>query len=438
MVRCGKPMVMAIIAMCSQMAVADSSVSVYGLIDLSVDQVTKTEGNVQGTLFGLNGVTPVPNSTASPHQSVTRMGSSLTGQSVLGFKGTEDMGGGLVAKFQLETALVPDTGQTATANRLFGKQAWVGLTTPGGEFRFGRQAAPMVVSYYLNSLERLGSMDLIAAGVTMNNLQINQDNMVSYTAQVGKFLGQASYSPNAGVASRISAARSTATSTTPLATPGTGEIVGGATAGGENSEGRGKAYGAFGAYIEDNWRVIASVHRNNFRAPAGLATMSGGFVPLFNLNAYQSWMLGGKYKLASSGTEFALNYHQGRFTDSSGMNPRVVTMGAAIKQTLGQVSLIAQACSTQFTNFTKGKDTAFMLGADYHLSKRTALYIRAGQLSDDRGKPVTAPLTPLGVAGGPMVLLLPLGALEIPLFSGAGANMDAETRVVGIGMRHTF
>ncbi|WP_326403940.1 porin [Methylibium sp.] len=57
-----------------------------------------------------------------------------------GLRGSEDLGGGLVAKFQLEQGFSADTGAAADGTRQFDRQAWVGLGSPAwGEVRLGRQ-----------------------------------------------------------------------------------------------------------------------------------------------------------------------------------------------------------------------------------------------------------------------------------------------------------
>jgi predicted porin len=66
-------------------------------------------------------------------------------RSRLGFRGVEDLGGGLSAKFQLEHGLSADTGGQADGTRMWDRQAWVGLATPYGEFRLGRQNSPTFV-----------------------------------------------------------------------------------------------------------------------------------------------------------------------------------------------------------------------------------------------------------------------------------------------------
>ena len=60
-------------------------------------------------------------------------------RSRLGFRGAEALAPGYEAKFNLELGLNADTGTGADTSRLFDRQAWVGINTPGGEFRVGRQ-----------------------------------------------------------------------------------------------------------------------------------------------------------------------------------------------------------------------------------------------------------------------------------------------------------
>jgi predicted porin len=60
-------------------------------------------------------------------------------RSRLGFRGLEDLGGGVSAKFNVEMGLNATTGAAADASRSFDRQAWAGLATPYGEVRLGRQ-----------------------------------------------------------------------------------------------------------------------------------------------------------------------------------------------------------------------------------------------------------------------------------------------------------
>jgi len=99
-------------------AQAQTSVTLYGLIDVSI---VHTSGN--GT-------------------SNTRMidGTEYGPGSRWGLRGSEDLGGGLKAKFTLEAGFLADTGITAQGGRGFGRQAYLALQSDAaGELRLGRQ-----------------------------------------------------------------------------------------------------------------------------------------------------------------------------------------------------------------------------------------------------------------------------------------------------------
>lgn len=92
---------------------AQSNVTVYGLVDAGIEYA---------------------NNANAAKNSVTRQTSGGMNTSRLGFKGSEDLGGGLKAVFQLESGILLDTG--ATDGVLFKRQANVGL-----EGAFGRVVA---------------------------------------------------------------------------------------------------------------------------------------------------------------------------------------------------------------------------------------------------------------------------------------------------------
>ena len=105
-------------------------------------------------------------------------------RSRIGFRGVEDLGGGLSAKFQLEGGFSADTGATADAARFFDRQTWVGLAAPYGEFRLGRQNGPVQArgGYIDYTYRNLGSM--------INNFGVpsRYDNDVSYISpRIGGF-----------------------------------------------------------------------------------------------------------------------------------------------------------------------------------------------------------------------------------------------------------
>jgi predicted porin len=419
-------------------ACAQSSVTMYGTLDVGLDRVDKSEGNVQGTVFGVSGTTPVPNRLAAPATVSTRLSPSHTRQSNIGFKGVEDLGGGYRGLFVLEGGVTLDNGGVANDGRLFGRQAYVGLTTPVGEVKLGRQASPMLISYYLVTPEALGSTDFFGAGLVVNTVQTWQDNQISYAIKKGPWTGILSYATNSGIGNGVSAARSFATASTPVATGSTGQITGGLTAGAETPSGRGKTAGAMVAYRSDNLTALASYHRNNFdNVPIGVVSGTT-LVPLFFGEKFTSYMGAVKYIIPGVGTTLAVAGHNAKFALRGNTDPEVRTWTATLKHPIGAFDLSAIFMDTRFTNYTEGKDRGLMLGLDYNLSKRTALYSRFGGIKDKRGKVVVSSATPLPLAGGPGAILIPLGTQEVPLFSGAGQNIDARTTMLSLGIRHAF
>jgi predicted porin len=106
-----------IIAGFAATAHAQSNVTIYGLVDAGL---VSERGGVNG--------------------SVTKLTSGIGSQSRLGFKGTEDLGSGLSAIFQLETGVKIDDGSLDSANTIFNRQAFVGLKSKeAGTLTLGRQ-----------------------------------------------------------------------------------------------------------------------------------------------------------------------------------------------------------------------------------------------------------------------------------------------------------
>lgn len=412
-------------------AFAQSSMTIYGNLDVALDNVHKGQGDVSGTL--LNSVPAVAAAFSAP-STVTRVVSSISSVNALGFKGTEDIGGGYKGGFVLEGQFQVDTGaQSGQDGRMWGRQAFVSLTTPYGEVRLGRQYAPMFYSFATATIEALGGADIMGSGLIVNNLQVRQDNQISYWLKVGSLTAAVSYSPNAGVDQKISSNRGQA------AGAANGQIVGGATAGSEASgtQNRGQTGGVYLNYmIDPSWMVNGSFHGNRFGNAVLVASATG--TPLANLSSYWGYSLGSKYTLPA-GTQLAAIFHRGSYENDYGeaAGPKINTIALGVKHPIDQFAVGAQFAYSKFMNFTKGKDTSLMLIGDYNFSKRTKLYLRAGYAKDDRGE-IASTGTGLPIAGGPLPLLTGFGSIETPFFSAAGANVDATTRVVAIGIRHQF
>ncbi|QBE61815.1 porin [Pseudoduganella lutea] len=98
---------------------AQSQVKVYGVVDAGL---VKESGTPDGSSMGLGG--------------------GVASGSRVGFKGTEDLGGGLSANFVVESGFNLDTGTSGQGGVLFGRQAWVGLSGAFGSVSAGRQLSP--------------------------------------------------------------------------------------------------------------------------------------------------------------------------------------------------------------------------------------------------------------------------------------------------------
>lgn len=108
---------------------AQSTVSVYGLLDLSAGQFQVAGG-----------------------QKIKRLDSGNFGTSYIGFKGSEDLGGGLKANFTLDSFLLVDAGTAGRVNNVdgfWGRNANVGLSGGFGSLRLGRMGPPLFVSSLL-------------------------------------------------------------------------------------------------------------------------------------------------------------------------------------------------------------------------------------------------------------------------------------------------
>ncbi|MQR02063.1 porin [Glaciimonas soli] len=115
----------ALMSLCLQLvagqASAQTNVQIYGVVD---NAIQSTFG--QGTLG----------------QTKTEVTSGYFAASRLGFKGSEDLGDGMKAFFQLEMGLATNTGALQQGGRLFGRTAQVGISSSLGSLALGRLGTP--------------------------------------------------------------------------------------------------------------------------------------------------------------------------------------------------------------------------------------------------------------------------------------------------------
>lgn len=180
-------------------AMAQSSVTLYGRVDAALAG-TKTE---------LNGV-------GETQTGIQNGGAAGLTTSRWGFKGSEDLGGGLKANFVLENRFNVDDGSLNSSSRLFHGNSYVSLSGGFGEVKLGRtytsfdDARALANSNNLWDSAFTPTGDVYGAG---GDYAGRGDNQIRYDSpKFGGFSGSASYAfgenkdtPVLGTASSVAA-----------------------------------------------------------------------------------------------------------------------------------------------------------------------------------------------------------------------------------------
>lgn len=129
-------------ALAAPTAHAQSSVTLYGVLDTAI-QVANTGG-----------------------QTVVRQASSSVVPNRWGLFGTEDLGGGYAAVFKLENGFNLNSGAMASSNALFNREAWIAIRGPFGQLQAGNNYTPLFRTYVTYSI---GELNALAWGNATNN-----------------------------------------------------------------------------------------------------------------------------------------------------------------------------------------------------------------------------------------------------------------------------
>lgn len=171
-------------------AQAQSTVEIFGVIDLAYRH-TSADGTES-----VNSLSPGGNTTNR-----------------FGFKGTEDLGGGLKVGFWLEGAVSPDTGLGGTASTdnksapvsaFFGRRATVSLAGAWGQVRLGRDLVPSFFNltasmhpFGTNGVGNSGQLfyPVNVKGGTTVRTSVRASNSIGYLLppKLGGFYGHAMY-----------------------------------------------------------------------------------------------------------------------------------------------------------------------------------------------------------------------------------------------------
>ncbi len=142
---------------------AQSSVTLYGVLDDSIQYVSNVGGH-----------------------SLWNMAAGNLQGNRWGMKGSEDLGGGLKAIFQLENGFNPNNGALGQSGRMFGRQAYVGLSgDTWGTATVGRQYDPLVdLVQPLTGDNYWGSTFTTAGDVDNNDNSSRTNNSIKYASPV--------------------------------------------------------------------------------------------------------------------------------------------------------------------------------------------------------------------------------------------------------------
>lgn len=319
----------------SSAAFAQSSVTLYGVVDASVESV---KGD----------------------KTFTRVSSDNLASSRIAFKGVEDLGGGLKATFLLDASLKSDTG-AADSSRFFGRSAYVGLTGGFGEVRLGRQDS-LIGGQTAAAIGTQGYDEAVIAQTLGGVAYRRLDNAVTYFAPA--------LVPGLTLAAQYSTAVDS-TANNGVAAPNT--VLDSA----ENLYGsnKGRGYGFLANYANGPISAGVSYITVNTNTKGDIENtgwfLYGGYdFGVAKLTAYfnQDDQDGAKDDRRTYGLRVAVPVAQ------------AVTVSAGYARAEG-----ANASSTTFNTKGTKDDTASILTlkAQYDLSKRTALYALYSQVYND-------------------------------------------------------
>ncbi|WP_374592671.1 porin [Aquabacterium sp.] len=303
-------------------AQAQSSVSVYGTIDEAIVSLHNSADAQKG---------------APAAQRLRGLEDGGMTASYLGFAGTEDLGGGLKAKFKLESYLKADTG-TTTTGQFWSRNSWLGLAGNFGTVLAGQAETPLYnattafnpfgasANFSPAVRQYFGSYgDVKAVGTSGTSNQAWANSLTYYTpGDLGGFNGALQYS-----------FKETAT--------GSGSV------------------GLSGGYAAGPL-AVAAVYQ---QVKTGYAT-----------GHQNTWQLDGSYDLGVA--KLFAQYGQVKNTPATDeYKDKIWQLGASVP--VGAGAVLASYGEKQYKetgagNTYKDKSKTLSLGYDYALSKRTDVY----------------------------------------------------------------
>ncbi|MGT2475588.1 porin [Paraburkholderia terrae] len=370
----------------SIVAQAQSSVTLYGLLDAGITYANKV-------------------ATSTGHDSLVKYGDGVASGSRWGLRGTEDLGGGLKAIFVLESGFSTGDGTSGQGGALFGRQAFVGLTKDGiGSVTFGRQ--------YSFSTDYIGANYTMGSQTPAGNYAYHINDLDQLTSSRINNAVKFSSANFAGLT--FGAMYGFSNSTQFAGTPTT-----------TTTQGSSSTY-SFGANYATGPFSIGAAY-TNIRFPNGATpafSVSIANVNTLGLRDLETFGVGARYAIAS-GLVFA-NWTHTKFEPLSGESSKLNNY--EIGGRWGFTPALSAGLGYTFSKLDdrfEGKWHQINSSVDYALSKRTDVYL-LGIYQKASGSNV--------VAGRNVPVQAEIGSSS-SFIGNAGANTQFVTRV---GLRHRF
>lgn len=306
-----------LLALMSSLCIAQPTV--YGVIDVGYGSIT----NVGSTKERASG-----------------MQNGGVATSRLGFKGSEDLGGGLKTNYLLEAEFLVDNGdQQSTPDAFFGRGAWVGMSSNLGEFRLGRQN-----TFSYATLAKFDPMGANNFGSPFSgdfgNARVNNSVMIETAPIAGFKLGV-----------------QTGTATASTTTGATEEVIGNESANRINGVSLNYDQGPLS---------LAGLYEKRHDSTGGVSTTTNHLYASYNFGKIK--FTGGRIAVNTESTNFTVTQYFAGVQTNVTSNTRV--------------NAIARQINNQ-ANISGAKPRAYAVMGIYDLSKRTSLYAGVAKSDQD-------------------------------------------------------
>jgi predicted porin len=319
--------VLAALCACGYASAQTTNVQVYGLIDAGVEYVDHASAS---------------------GGSAVRVVSGGKNTSRWGFRGTEDLGGGMKAVFGLEGGILLDTGNADGA--MFKRQAFVGLDGKLGRVVLGRSFT--TVYDFVIKYDPMGfapnyswATSGSATGPSKYGMTTAFDNLIKYSGQSGNL----SYG----------------------ATVGLGEQAG--------NQADSRKWATAVAWNQGPLGVMASYERINGNTVAATG----------NRDETNTFHVGADYKTKSWRYTAAMRGYKLESGKAATPDVRADTYWVGVSHYVDAFTLTGAAYHVNVKNVAAGKDadpTMYVARVLYALSKRTDLYAVAAHVSGKNGQ----------------------------------------------------